>query len=311
MKKGKKVLIIKLGYSETLVDEVSRTTSLGDVLRSTVILPIFKDDHVTWLVDEQAVGLLKGNKYIDRLLGYDLTTVLQIQAESFDTVINLEKIEGVCALADSLKCKERYGFKYAPDEGEILAYDGSKHILELCQDEKKKVSNLKYWEELLFEMVNSTWNGEVPSLGYKPVSEVTYDIGFNSNVGSKWPTKAWPGEYWDRVEEMCGGRYTISRQKGLDSLEEYIDWINSCRLIITNDSLGLHIGHALGKKIVSMFGPTLASEVYVKDGVKLLPEGRYDCMPCMSTECTETRSCMYDIMPERVFKEVERLLDED
>ncbi|MBE9531845.1 MAG: glycosyltransferase family 9 protein, partial [Proteobacteria bacterium] len=61
-----KVLIIKLGYSETLVDEISRTTSLGDVLRSTVLLDHFKDSHITWLVDEQAIALLKGNPLIDR-----------------------------------------------------------------------------------------------------------------------------------------------------------------------------------------------------------------------------------------------------
>ena len=56
-----RVLIIKLGYSETLVNEVSRTTSLGDVLRSTVLLERFKDSSITWLVDEKAIELLKGN----------------------------------------------------------------------------------------------------------------------------------------------------------------------------------------------------------------------------------------------------------
>jgi len=54
-----KVLIIKLGYSETLVGEISRKTSLGDVLRSTVLLPNFKDAAITWLVDEKAIALLR------------------------------------------------------------------------------------------------------------------------------------------------------------------------------------------------------------------------------------------------------------
>ena len=47
-----KVLIIKLGYSETLDGEIGKVTSLGDVLRSTVLLHLYKDAHVTWLIDE-------------------------------------------------------------------------------------------------------------------------------------------------------------------------------------------------------------------------------------------------------------------
>jgi hypothetical protein len=56
-KPDKKVLIIKLGYSETLDSALSLTTSLGDVLRTTVILHFFKDWHITWLVDEKALPL--------------------------------------------------------------------------------------------------------------------------------------------------------------------------------------------------------------------------------------------------------------
>ena len=36
--KKQKVLIIKLGYSETLDPEIGRVPSLGDVMRTTVIL---------------------------------------------------------------------------------------------------------------------------------------------------------------------------------------------------------------------------------------------------------------------------------
>ena len=53
-----KVLIIKLGYSETMDREISITSSLGDVLRTTVILNYLKSDEVTWVVDEKAFPLL-------------------------------------------------------------------------------------------------------------------------------------------------------------------------------------------------------------------------------------------------------------
>ncbi|MFQ5466300.1 MAG: glycosyltransferase family 9 protein [Thermodesulfobacteriota bacterium] len=304
-----KILIIKLGYSETLVSEVTHITSLGDVLRSTVILPLFKDAHVTWLVDEKAISLLKGNPYIDRIMPYDLTSILQLQAESFDTVINLEKVGGMCAFADSLTAWRRYGFRFDPITGTAKAYDGSQHVLELCESERDKLANTRYWEEILFEMVGAKWNGEIPIIGYKPTTEVTFDVGFNHNVGSKWPLKAWPRGCWKELEALLvGAGRAVSWQKGLGSIEEYIDWLNSCELIVTNDSLGLHIAHALGKRVVALFGPSLSNEIYIKDGIKVLPEPRPDCLPCLSSECEMTRTCMYDISPRRVYEEVDRLL---
>jgi heptosyltransferase-2 len=305
-----KVLIIKLGYSETLVGEISRKTSLGDVLRSTVLLPFFKDARVTWLVDEKAVPLLKGNPRIERIMPYDLTTVLQLRAERFDTIINLEKVAGICAFADSLSGWRRYGFRFDPESGTAKAYDGSHHVLELCMSQKDKLANTKYWEDFLFEMVGGKWNGEIPAIGYKPASKEVYDIGFNHNVGEKWPIKAWPPEYWLALEKLVAGKYTISWQQGLKSIEEYIEWINSCRLLVTNDSLGLHIAHALDKKIVALFGPTLSNEVYVKNGVKLLPEGPYDCLPCLDTVCVKERPCLYDIKPETVLAAIDKVFRE-
>ncbi len=306
-----KVLIIKLGYSETLVNEVSRTTSLGDVLRSTVLLYNFKDAHVTWLVDEKAVSLLKGNPYIARILPYDFTNVMQLKAERFDTIVNLEKVGGVCAFADSLMAWRRYGFRFDPETGDAKAYDGSEHVLEICLNQKDKIENKHYWEDILFEMVGGKWKNETPIIGYKPVSKETFDIGFNHHVGEKWPTKAWPAEYWKKLEALLGGRYTISWQQGLKSIEDYIEWINSCRMIVTNDSLGLHIAHALEKKIVSFFGPTVSNEVYIKNGVKLLPDKDYDCLPCLSNECIKPKLCMYDISPERAAEAVEKLFKQD
>ncbi len=308
-KEKQKVLIIKLGLSETLVGEVSNTTSLGDVLRSTVILPLYKRAKVTWLVTPEVAPLLKGNPFIRRILPYNLTTVLQLQAERFDTIINLEKVAGICALSDSLSAWRRYGFRFDSESGEAKAYDGSQHVIELCSDVKWKRSNKKLSEEFLFEMVEAKWNGEMPILGYKPTSEVKFDVGFNSKVGEKWPIKAWPPFHWDKLGKILEEEgYSVELQRGLDSLEDYIEWINSCRLLVTNDSLGLHIAHALGKKIVALFGPTVSGEVYVKSGVKLLPEPEPECLPCMSNVCSKERTCMYDISSERVFEGVKKLL---
>jgi len=304
-----KVLIIKLGYSETLDKEISTTTSLGDVLRTTVILNFLKKDRVSWLVDERAYPLLEGNPYIERILIYNLESVLQLQRERFDTVINLEKVPGICALADSINAWRRFGFRFDEYKGEAQSYDGAERVLSLCLSLEEKRKNRRYWQEALAEMIGEKWKGEEYILGYKPRSKVKFDVGFNWVTGNKWKNKAWPREHWEKLETLLKPYYSLSWQEGLDNLYKYMDWINSCRLVVTNDSLGMHLAIALKKKIVALFGPSSSQEVYLYNLGKILtPSVDYDCLPCLQRECFQKKECMYFISPQRVAKVVHTLL---
>jgi heptosyltransferase-2 len=304
-----KVLIIKLGYSETMDAEISRITSLGDVLRTTVILYPFKDDHVTWLVDEAAWQLLENNPYIDRILRFDLASVLQLQHERFDTVINLEKVPGLCALADSINAWRRYGFRFDEIKGEAEAYDGCEWVFNLCRDSELKRVHTGTWQEGLLRIVGAHWDGQEYVLGYQPKTVESYDVGINWAVGSKWPNKGWPREHWETLKGLMEGEYSYSMQQGMDNLHRYMDWINSCRLLVTNDSLGLHIALALKKKVVVLYGPTNPNETYFYGrGEVLYPEVDFECVPCLTPSCTQTRCCMEFIRPEEVKVRIDRLL---
>lgn len=307
-----KVLIIKLGYSETLDKDIRTTTSLGDVLRTTVILNFFKNDHVTWLVDEKAYPLLENNSYIRRILIFNLESVLQLQREKFDTIINLEKGPGICAFSDSINAWRRFGFRFDADKGVAQAYDGAEKVLSFCLDLEKKKGSLKYWQDALASMIGKKWTeNEEYIFGYKPRSSIKYDIGFNWAVGEKWPNKSWPEKYWKKLETLLKNKHTISWQKGLNNLCEYMDWVNSCRLIVSHDSLGMHLAIALKKKIVALFGPTSSREIYLYGrGVKLLPKAVYDCIPCLNSQCIQKIHCMEFIKPEEVKAEIVRLLSE-
>lgn len=312
--KQHKVLIIKVGYSETLASEVSNITSYGDVLRSTVLLHLYKDDHVTWLVDEKAFPIIKNNPLIDRPLIYNLTSVLQLQSEHFDTVINLEKVPGLCALSDSINAWRRYGFRFDVQGGETEAYDGSHIVLEICRDIEKKRNREAYWQEGLFEMVGSQWQGEEYVLGYKPQSEVRYDVGFNHQVGNKWPLKGWPAAYWKRLEELLKDKYSICWQQGQENMEEYFEWIHACRLIVTNDSFGMHIAIALKKKVVALFGPTHASDNCLYGvGTAFSPKDFFcEEFPCHLNKCVHfDDNCMRLLSPEMVAQEVDRLMTKE
>ena len=308
----KKVLIIKLGHSETLDAEISRKSSLGDVLRTTVILHALKNDDVAWLVDESAYALLEGNPYIGRILIYDNATILQLQEEIFDTVINFEKVPGICALADKIDAWKKYGFRFDRQTGKAQAHDGAEGVLSMCLNVDEKKGGNIYWQEALLGMIGETWQKEEYILGYKPKLKEIHDIGFNYDVGKKWPNKAWPSKNWKELEALIGGKYSVSWQQGLKNIEDYIDWINSCRLLLTNDSLGLHIALALKKKVVALFGPTAHKEVYLYGrGASILPNGDYKCLPCLSPKCVNDVFCMDNITIKQVFNATEKLLKEE
>lgn len=303
-----KVLIVKLGYSETIDAGISKVTSLGDVLRTTVILYPFVDDHVTWLVDEAAYPLLAGNPYINRILPYNLDSVLQLQRERFDTVINLEKVPGICALADSIEAWRRYGFRFNSAMGEAEAYDGCEKVFLLCKSVDLKRAHNKSWQESLLQVVGAKWEGQEYILGYQPQTTEQYDVGLNWAVGSKWPNKAWPAGQWNDLKKLLAENYSYCIQQGMDDLYAYMDWINSCRLIVTNDSLGLHIAVALRKKVVVLYGPTNPNETYFYNRAEVLyPDVDHDCLPCLSPSCGQARQCMEYITASEVKKRIDKM----
>lgn len=314
---NQKVLILKTGYSEILDKRTnSRIVSLGDVLRTTPLLHPYKNQNVTWITDKKAIPLLKDNPLIHNLFALDFITSLQLQSEEFDTVINLEKIAGICALADKIRArKSRYGFTFNSQTGEAEAYAHSFNLLNISINSKLKKQNQKTAQEILFEIIGEEWKGEEYILGYKPKTKEIYQVGLNTKIGEKWPTKAWPNKNWDKLEEMLkANNIKVTRQDKqpkeiLTDLYRYTDWINSCRIIVSNDSLGMHLGIVLKKEVLGLFGSTNSKEVFFYNrGKAILSEPIPNCLPCFETYCKKGRNCMEDIQPERLYEEIKNIM---
>ncbi len=306
-----RVLILKMGYSETLDPDTSGVVSLGDILRATVVLHAFPPEkyEVTWLVDQKGVDLLKGNPYIHRILTVNPFTPFHLMNDWFDMVVNFEKDPGICAMADKIPAWRRYGFRFDHVSHEAHAYDNSDQALSMSRDIDFKRQQSKSWSTMLYEMIGRQYNHEPYILGYQPKSQEIYDIGLNHQVGGKFPIKRWPDPNWQQLHDALAGEYSLSWQQGMDNIESYIEWINSCRIIVTNDSLGLHLALALGKKVVAMFGPTKANEVDECDClIKLTPDVHWSCMPCLAASCHNPEGlCMAHIAQDRVTSAVKKL----
>jgi len=301
-----KVLIIKLGF-EASDPGTGYAVSLGAVLHTTAILHLFKESRVTWLAHRKAFPLLEGNPHIDRVLPYGLVSILQLKSETYDTVVNLERVPGICALAGSIRADVRYGFGFNRTTGDVEAYARSSAALSLGLNTKTDYLEM----ETLFASVCGKWRGEKYVLGYRPKEGDSCDVGLNYLVGSKWPDKAWPQSRFTQLEmrlRVLG--YSVGWQKGENDLREYMDWVGSCRLIVTNDSLGMHLAIALERKVVALFGPTFSHHVHLYGlGGKVSSPESCDRAPCYEPICgMENVACMEGITVEKVLEEVEKLL---
>lgn len=309
-----KILIIKLGYSETLDSEIGRIPSLGDVLRTTPVLWAFREkypeSHITWLVSKEAEPLLVGNRFIDRLITWDEFVPFQLMREKFDVLVNLEKIPGVCALADMIDAWVKYGFRFESIDGTYHAYEKGLNFIEYISNKQNGKKKRDYWQQVLIEMLGVEWKGQGYVLGYQPKSTEKYDIGFNCNVGEKWKTKAMSTQKWKELQRrLVEQGYSVSWQEGLKDLNEYMNWINSCRIFLTQDSLGIHIALAFKKKIIGLFGPTDPQEIYLHNfGRAVHTKQECHLMPCYQPNCLTGLNCMENIDIDEIIEIVNNMM---
>jgi len=301
-----RVLIIKLGWTETLVADQGLTCSLGDVLRTTPLLYPFLKDHVTWVTDERAVDLLPGKPYINELLVYGPELQRQLAGREFDHVINLECDVRLTEILAGVRFGKWSGFPLWT--ANVLGHRDQ--VDDVKDGTVSGITNGKTWSEILFEMAGEKYTGQPMVLGDGFSAKVTHDIGFNIKVGPKWPTKAWPEENWQELAEILRGKYTFDFQQHLNNLKGYIDWVSRCRLLVTNDSLGLHIAEALGKNIVALFGPTSFETMNVSATTIFLQSvPKLDCQPCYQSQCDRYCQCMRNIRVSDVAFAIERLMN--
>ena len=299
MNKPKRILIVKTGFSEFLDRGISTTISLGDVLICTSILHLYKNDRVTWVTDWRARELLQGNSYIHELLVFGSVALERITGPVFDVLINLEKDIGICAFLNRVTAKKKYGFYFNDKDHRIMTRKRSTEYLLSGQENHRDIH--KNALELLYETVDQKWQGQGLVLTTKKPAKIKYDVGFNHAVGGKWPTKAWPMDHWKKLEHLLEGQFTLSWQQGHKNLSKYIEWINSCRVIVTSDSLGQAIGQALGKKVITLYGSTNYRRMQGVPNVEVVPS-MLKCphMPCYMPVCSFDKFCMEFISPDTV-----------
>jgi ADP-heptose:LPS heptosyltransferase len=335
---GTRILIVKLA-------------AIGDVLRTTPLLAglrrRYPESHITWVVDKEALPLLKENSQIDRLIPFDFASLLPLEAETFDLAIGLEKEPRGAALTTKIHAREKKGFALGP-EGNIFPLNrGSEYAFLLGLDDDLKFHrNAKSYPEIVFDITELPYERQeysfflsaediarAEAFAAKNVPDRKIPIvGLNTGAGEVFANKAWTiGGYGELIRGLkgrlpvsillLGGPRERERNdqilkasggKVLDTgcgntLGRFAALVNLCDVVVTGDTTALHLAVGLKKSVVALFGPTCAQEIDLYGRGEKVISS-LSCAPCYRRTCSISPNCMEAIKPEEVMTKVEALL---
>ena len=133
--------------------------------------------------------------------------------------------------------------------------------------------------------------------------------GLNTGAGRRWELKQWREEgFLELIERVAkrqpaqfvllGGSQELERHKRLVSrssvplidagcdngARHFASLVAACSLVITGDTLAMHIALALGRRTIVLFGPTSAAEIELYGlGEKVVPH--MGCLSCYKPTC--------------------------
>ncbi len=183
--------------------------------------------------------------------------------------------------------------------------------------DRLKAENKRTYQEIMYSILNLKYKKQEPVLvlGRKElesgkkfaknngIHDKNIVIGINTGAGGRWQDKKLSiGETAELIGRLnkienaklllFGGPEEKDRNKKIISLEkndlidagtdnsllDFASLVNLCDVLVTSDSLAMHIGTALKKKVVAFFYPTSAAEIELYSrGIKIIGKGRDYC----------------------------------
>lgn len=115
-------------------------------------------------------------------------------------------------------------------------------------------------------------------------------------------------QYAESVERA--GEARLYNLAGKTSLAQLIGLLESCDLLVSNDTGPAHIGAALGCPALTIFGPTNEFETSpTGPSAGIVRAEGIECARCMHRDCPIDHRCMTRISPDEVFRRAAAILD--
>lgn len=333
---GRRILVLKLGA----LGDVLRTTPLLVPLREGG--PV----HVTWVTGESVATLLSGHPRIDRLLLPGYETSERLAVERFDLVLSLDKDPYSTSLAMRVAATEKRGFGRDANGALVPVHPDAAYAYDLgLSDRLKFFENERTYQDVIFEVCGLPWRRQeydVPAVREHAASGAGHLaragvpdgsgplVGLNTGAGGVFANKAWTVEGFAEIARRLaadGARVVLlggpdeaernariaalaagsARDAGVHGLREFAGIVAGCDLVVTGDSLGMHLAIAAQVPVVVLFGSTCPQEIelYGRGERVVTP---IDCHPCYRRTCDIHPSCQELITPDRVLQAVRRVL---
>ena len=335
---GTRILIVKLDA----VGDVARTTAVLKPLREK-----YGPCHITWLVYPSGEQLLTNNPEIDVLLAYRPDGLERLRVERFDVAICFDKTPRAAAVMAQIHAGEKLGFSLSEYGTVYPLTPEAEYALQLGFDDDLKFRrNAKTYQQIIFEMIGLEFTGQdyclsvddaereqaAAMLTERGIEDGDRVIGLNLGGSAAFANKMWGADvaiaflellaqevpcktllFGAKLEEAKIGRILNA---GLPNVFEAMTphncrvfqaLLGRCAVVVTGDSLGMHLALAAGRPIVALFGPTCAQEIELYGrGEKLVSS--YDCVPCYCSGCCRLPSCADSITPRQTLDAVKRWL---
>jgi ADP-heptose:LPS heptosyltransferase len=330
-----RLLIIKLDA----MGDVLRTTALLEPLREH-----YPESYITWVTRPESKPLLEQNPMIDEIVTYGPDTFVLLASREFDRTINLDSGRISAGLAASSRATNKDGYVLDPRGWVTATNKAAEDWLQTGLFDDIKAAGTRTYQAVMSEILGLTKPALAPVMvlsdkerekARKHLVSLGLDfsrpiIGMNTGAGGRWPLKAWREDgYLDLIDRigaeldaqfvLLGGPGEHERNERLrrDSKRPVIDpgcdnpvrhfsgLVSFCDVVITGDTLAMHIALAMGRRTVVLFGPTSAPEIELCDlGEKVIPD--MTCLSCYKTSCDFVPNCMDLISTDMVAAAVRR-----
>ncbi len=330
---------------------IIHTAFIGDIVLSTPmiskIIEKYPKAELYYLTVPSGANILKNNPHLMRIISYDkkgrdkswkafFHLARSLRKENFDKIYCPHRYLRSMLLTLLIGAKEKIGYKTAPLScffDKKIEYRKNIHEVERLLDFVEGENSRRY--EI------SLYPGKKEEIFWERLEEEMkeYSCIVALAPGSRWETKRWPLEYFQKVLNelsakgniaivLLGGKeeQELSFQwekgvwdlRGKTSLLELTKVLQNVNYIVTNDSSPIHIASSSTKgKIIAIFGPTVREFGFTpwsKNSVILELE-HLDCRPCGihgSNSCPQQHfRCMREIKPELVLQEIREYFEEE
>jgi heptosyltransferase II len=285
-------LIVKLG-------------AMGDVLRTTTVLRALPGP-VTWVTRPASLPLLAGIPQISSLLPLDAAE--QLRGQQFDLAACLDDEPEACRLLDLVTAKRHIGAFLA--DGRVSYGESARSWYDMGlisrfgkerADDLKRLNRRSY-QEHLFEIFGLPFRGEDYVFGYAPQAVTRRRIGIEMRADARWQWKRW-GRYPELIDKLRADGMDVVVFEQRDELRDFIADVNGCGLVVTGDTLTMHIALALQKRTIAVFGPTSAPEIHGYGRLTSVVSP-IECICCYLRTCDKSPNCMDLIPQDRLYEAV-------